>query len=168
MRSVKIRQALISDAEAIQAIYAPIVSSTPISFEEAPPSAAEMSGRITATLEQGYPYLVADQDGEAIAYAYAGQHRARAAYRWSVDVTIYVAEAARGAGVGKSLYEELLKQLERGEFHAAFAGIALPNPGSIALHEAVGFTHVGTYQQVGFKFDRWHDVGWWQRILVTR
>ncbi len=165
MRNLAIRQALISDAEAIQAIYAPIVENTPISFEEKPPSADEMASRITATREQGYPYLVADQDGDAVAYAYAGQHRARAAYRWSVDVTIYVAEAARGAGIGKALYEELLQQLRQAEFHAAFAGIALPNPGSVGLHEAVGFTHVGTYQEVGFKFGRWHDVGWWQRIL---
>jgi len=165
MRNLAIRQALISDAEAIQAIYAPIVENTPISFEEMPPSADEMASRITATIEHGYPYLVADQDGDAVAYAYAGQHRARAAYRWSVDVTIYVAEAARGAGIGKALYEELLQQLRQAEFHAAFAGIALPNPGSVALHEAVGFTHVGTYQEVGFKFGRWHDVGWWQRIL---
>ncbi|MEM6497567.1 MAG: arsinothricin resistance N-acetyltransferase ArsN1 family B [Pseudomonadota bacterium] len=146
-------------------MYAPIVENTPISFEEKPPSADEMASRITATREQGYPYLVADQDGDAVAYAYAGQHRARAAYRWSVDVTIYVAEAARGAGIGKALYEELLQQLQKAEFHAAFAGIALPNAGSVALHEAVGFTHVGTYQEVGFKFGSWHDVGWWQRIL---
>ena len=162
MRSHVIRQALPSDAEVIQAIYAPIVKHTAISFEETPPSATEISERIETTLEQGYPYLVADANGRAIAYAYAGQHRARAAYRWSVDVTIYVAEEARGGGVGRALYTKLLEALRQAEFHTAFAGIALPNPGSIALHEAVGFTHLGTYREVGFKFGRWHDVGWWQ------
>ncbi len=165
MQSYQIRSARPSDAETVQAIYAPIVETTAISFEDVPPSATEMAQRIESTSRQGYPYLVAERNGEVIAYAYAGPHRARAAYRSSVDVTIYVAEDARGGGVGRTLYTELLTSLRRAEFHAAFAGIALPNPGSIALHEAVGFTHLGTYREVGFKFDRWHDVGWWQRNL---
>ena len=165
MQDFTIRQALPLDAEPIQAIYAPIVADTAISFEETPPTPQEMAGRITATLDQGYPYLVADRAGIAIAYAYAGPHRTRPAYRWSVDVTVYVAEEARGSGVGRSLYFQLLASLRQAEFHAAFAGIALPNPGSIALHEAVGFEHVGIYRQVGYKFGRWHDVSWWQRTL---
>ena len=165
MQSYQIRSARPSDAETVQAIYAPIVETTAISFEDVPPSVTEMAQRIENTSRQGYPYLVAERNGEVIAYAYAGPHRARAAYRSSVDVTIYVAEDARGGGVGRTLYTELLTALRRAEFHAAFAGIALPNPGSIALHEAVGFAHLGTYREVGFKFDRWHDVGWWQRKL---
>ena len=165
MHDFVIRQASTLDAEPIQAIYAPIVADTAISFEESPPTSQEMANRIKDTLDKGYPYLVADRDGIAIAYAYAGQHRARPAYRWSVDVTVYVAEEARGSGVGCSLYTELLEALRQAKFHAAFAGIALPNPGSIALHEAVGFEHVGIYRHVGYKFGRWHDVGWWQRTL---
>ena len=165
MQEFLIRQASPSDAEPIQAIYAPIVANTAISFEEMPPTSQEIAIRITDTLDKGYPYLVADRDGLAIAYAYAGPHRARPAYRWSVDVTVYVAEEARGSGVGRSLYTELLESLHQAKFHAAFAGIALPNPGSIALHEAVGFEHVGIYRDVGYKFGRWHDVGWWQRTL---
>lgn len=165
MQNTIIRQASPTDAQPIQSIYAPIVENTAISFEEVPPTTEEISTRIATTLAQGYPYLVADRDGVAIAYAYAGQHRARSAYRWSVDVTIYVAEEVRGSGIGRALYTELLAALRKAEFHAAYAGIALPNPGSIALHKAVGFEHVGVYRQVGHKFGRWHDVGWWQRIL---
>jgi phosphinothricin acetyltransferase len=99
-------------------------------------------------------------------FAYGGPHRTRAAYRWSVDVTVYVAEQARGHGVGRALYGALLPALAERGFHAAFAGIALPNPGSVALHEAVGFTPLGVYREVGFKLGRWHDVGWWQRLLT--
>lgn len=164
--TVTTRSARREDAAAIQAIYAPIVEATAISFEESPPSVEEMAGRIAGTLER-YPYLVAVQAGRVVGFAYASQHRTRAAYRWSVDVTGYVAETARRAGIGKLLYGELLSELAQGGFHAAFAGIALPNPASIALHESVGFEHVGVYREVGFKLGRWHDVGWWQRLLQT-
>jgi phosphinothricin acetyltransferase len=123
-----------------------------------------MARRIEAT-SRDYPYLVAERDGVFAGYAYASQHRTRAAYRFSVDVTVYIAEAARRSGVGQALYAELLSNLAARGFHAAFAGIALPNPGSIALHERVGFTSLGIYREVGFKFGSWHDVGWWQRLL---
>ncbi len=161
---VTIRAAGPGDAEAIAAIYAPLVEKTIISFEERPPSAAEMAERIRQ-VQRDHPYLVAERDGVVLGYAYAGPHRARPAYRHSVDVTAYVAESARGKGVGRQLYEALLTELARRGFHAAFAGIALPNPASVALHEAVGFRHLGTYREVGRKFDQWHDVGWWQRLL---
>ncbi len=159
-----VRAAEPSDAEAIQAIYAPLVEATIISFEERPPSVAEMAERIRRTLAD-YPYLVAERQGVVLGYTYAGPHRARPAYRFSVDVTAYVAETARGQGVGRRLYAALLAELARRGFHTAFAGIALPNPASVALHEALGFRHLGTYREVGYKFDRWHDVGWWQRLL---
>ena len=161
---VLIRAATLDDATAIQAIYAPIVENTAISFEETPPTVAEMAARI-ATIRETYAYLVAERDDAVVGFAYGSQHRARAAYRLSVDVTIYIREAARGQGVGRALYHALLPALARAGFHAAFAGIALPNPGSVALHEAVGFTQVGVYREVGYKLGRWHDVGWWQRLL---
>ncbi|MEL7320037.1 MAG: arsinothricin resistance N-acetyltransferase ArsN1 family B [Pseudomonadota bacterium] len=159
-----IRPARVEDSEAIQGIYAPIVETTTISFEEVAPSVEEMAERI-ATVSAHYPFLVATRDAQVIGYAYASQHRARAAYRASVDVAVYVSEAARGSGVGRALYAELLPLAAASGYHAAFAGIALPNPGSVALHEAVGFEPVGVYREVGRKFGRWLDVGWWQKRL---
>ncbi|MGH6619425.1 MAG: arsinothricin resistance N-acetyltransferase ArsN1 family B [Alphaproteobacteria bacterium] len=164
-RGHAIRAAAGADAAAMQAIYAPIVATTAISFEEVPPTVEEMAERVETTL-RSYPYLVAENGGHVVGFAYASQHRARAAYRRSVDVTVYVAEHARGAGVGRALYGDLLPMLAERGFHAAFGGIALPNPGSVALHEAMGFEHVGVYREVGFKLGRWHDVGWWQRLLT--
>jgi L-amino acid N-acyltransferase YncA len=162
----EIRPALESDAADIAGIYAPIVSETAVSFEDVPPTADEMGKRIAATRADGYPYLVASNGKRILGYAYCGAHRSRAAYRYSADVTIYIAPKAQRSGVGRALYGALLPELARLGFHAAFAGIALPNPASIGLHEAVGFTLVGIYREVGFKFGRWHDVGWWQRLLA--
>ena len=164
-QSITVRTATSDDAHQIQQIYAPIVEQTVISFEDTVPTHSEMADRIAQTLASGYPYLVADVGTGLLGYAYAGLHRSRAAYRWSVDVTVYVSEDARGRGVGRALYHQLLPQLAERGFHAAFAGIALPNPSSIALREAVGFRPVGIYHEVGFKFGQWHDVGWWQRRL---
>lgn len=159
-----IRVAAPTDAAAIQAIYAPVVRDTAISFELEPPSVAEMARRIEATLPL-YPYLVAERDGLVVGYAYASQHRAREAYQWSVDVTVYIAANAQRSGVGRALYQHLLAVLEQQGFHAAHAGIVLPNEGSVGLHEALGFMHIGTYPEVGFKHGRWHDVGYWRRGL---
>lgn len=164
MSGIFVRNAVERDAGAIQAIYAPIVANTAISFEVEPPSAEEMQKRIAA-ISKTYPYLVAERDGQVIGYAHASEHQARAAYRWSANVSVYIAENARRMGAGKMLYAELFSQLGQSGFHAAFAGIALPNPGSIALHEAMGFSPVGIYKEVGFKFGRWHDAGWWQRLI---
>ena len=164
---LSIRSATPDDASAIQAIYAPIVEKTVISFEEIPPTIDEMTKRIETTL-QNYPYLVAMRDGQIVGYAYAGRHQLRAAYRWSVDVTAYVAEPARRSGVGRALYETLLPALAKAGHHAAFAGVTLPNAASVGLLEAMGFEPVGVYREVGFKFGRWLDVGWWQRLLDER
>lgn len=161
---IEIRPATVADAEAIQRIYAPVVIETAISFEDVPPTVAEMAERI-ASISRTHPYLVAANDGAVCGYVYAGPHAERAAYRYSVGTTVYIAAAARRSGVGAALYGALLPELKRRGFHAAFAGIALPNPGSVALHESVGFELVGVYREVGFKFGRWHDVGWWQRLL---
>jgi phosphinothricin acetyltransferase len=159
-----IRICSVADADAVAAIYAPIVRDTVISFEVDPPTSREMARRIAATL-QTHPWLVAEQEGRVVGYAYAGQHRDRSAYRWSVDVTAYVAANSRRYGVGRALYERLIGILQRQGFHAAFAGIALPNAASIGLHEAVGFRPVGIYKEVGFKQGQWRDVEWWRLSL---
>ena len=164
MSKTTVRIAQVSDAQAIQAIYAPMVGSTTISFELEPPSVEEMAMRIESTLLT-YPYLVAVRDGQVIGYAYASQHRAREAYRWSVDVTVYISPEAHRSGVGRALYDVLLPTLKRQGFHAAYAGIALPNDGSVGLHEALGFAHIGTYPEVGFKHGAWRDVGYWRIAL---
>ena len=161
---MRVRDATVHDAAAVQAIYAPTVTGSVISFEETAPSVEEMAGRIEA-YGRDYPYLVAERDGRVIGYAYGGRHSVRAAYRWSADVTVYVDEAARGGGVGRVLYEALLPRLATQGVHAVFAAITLPNPASVALHEGFGFEPVGVYREVGFKFGRWLDVGWWQKRL---
>lgn len=163
---ITIRLARPDDSDAIAAIYAPIVRDTAISFEIDPPTPEAMCQRIAATLIT-HPWLVAEQDGAVVGYAYASQHRTRSAYRWSCDVTAYMAEAARGKGIGMRLYTELFDILCAQGFHAAFAGISLPNAASVALHEKAGFQHVGIYKHVGYKQGAWHDVGWWQRQLVS-
>lgn len=159
-----LRLALASDAEAILAIYAPVVRDTPISFETEVPSVDEMRGRIAKYLET-YPWLVLERDGRLDGYAYASAHRDRKAYQWSVDVSCYVHGDARRRGVGKRLYTALLAILERQGFHAAFAGIALPNAASTALHEAVGFREIGRYREVGYKAGAWRDTAWYQCML---
>jgi len=162
--SFEIRVAQLDDALTIQSIYAPIVTSTAISFEEVPPTVEEIQQRIAVTL-QTYPYLVAVREGIVVGYAYASQHRARAAYRWTVDVTVYIAESERRKGVGRSLYEVLLPTLARQGFRSAYAGISQPNSGSVGMHERLGFRHIGTYPKVGYKLGQWTDVGYWHLEL---
>jgi len=159
-----IRLATDADAAAIAAIYGPVVEGTAISFETEPPDATEISTRIRNTL-MAYPWLVFERNGDVIGYAYASRHRARAAYQWSVDTSAYVDEKFRRRGVGHALYLSLLAVLEAQGFVNAYAGIALPNPASVALHERVGFTPLGVYRGVGYKLGAWRDVGWWQRPL---
>jgi L-amino acid N-acyltransferase YncA len=161
-----IRMAEPADAKAIAEIYRPIVADTIISFELDPPDAAEMERRRKAITGLA-PWLVFDEHGVA-GYAYASRHRERAAYQWCVDVSVYVAEKQRRRGVGRALYTSLLALLRLQGFYAAHAGITLPNAGSVALHESFGFRRVALYPAVGFKMDRWHDVGWWQLELQPR
>jgi len=160
-----VRVATKADAKAVAAIYAPYVADTAISFEEQPPSAAEMAERIAATLKT-YPFLVYDAGEGVVGYAYAGAHAGRPAYRWSCTVTAYVASGFARRGMGRALYGALLDLLKAQGFHSAFAGVALPNDASVGLHEAMGFRHLGTYREVGFKHGCWHDVGWWRLGLA--
>src|SRR5512140_766893 len=138
------------DAEGILAIYAPIVRETAISFELEPPTVEQMRGRIEATLPK-LPWLVCEEDGRITGYAYASRHRERAAYQWSVDVSVYVAEERRGTGLGRRLYTPLLGILKDLGYYTALAGIALPNPASVGLHEAMGFRPIGIYRNIEYK-----------------
>jgi len=160
----RLRMADARDAEQIAAIYAPFCTSTIISFEEIAPTPDEMAGRISK-ITQRFPWLVLDNAGTILGYAYASQHRERAAYRWSVDTTVYVADGARRQGVGRRLYDALFRLLVLQGYYKAFAGVTLPNPGSEGLHEAMGFKPVGVYHGVGYKFGAWHDVRWYEREL---
>lgn len=159
--SARIRFADPSDAAAIAKIYAPNVESAAISFELVAPSSEEMAARIAHIAAQ-YPWLVCEMDGQVAGYVYACQHRERAAYRWSVDVTVYVDAAFRRRGIGRALYTSLLELLRLQGYTKAFAGITLPNSGSVGVHESVGFQPVAVYQKVGHKLGAWRDVGWWQ------
>lgn len=159
-----IRLATEADAEAVAEIYAPVVRDTAISFEMLPPDAAAFRERIKDVLRLA-PWLVREDDGRITGYAYASIFRARPAYRFTVETTVYVREGQRGRGVGRSLYDDLLPRLVRQGFRRAIGGITLPNAASVALHEALGFTPVGVFRAVGFKFGRWHDVGFWEREL---
>src|SRR5438874_7281345 len=163
-----IRLATSADAEAIAAIYRPIVAATAISFETVAPGPAEMERRIAATLEIA-PWLVyEDEEGRVAGYAYGSRHRERAAYQWSVDASVYVGESSRRRGIGRALYDALFPLLRLQGFYAAHAGITLPNAASVALHESLGFRPVGIYPGVGYKLGGWHDVGWWQLELRDR
>ncbi|MDP9073914.1 MAG: N-acetyltransferase family protein [Actinomycetota bacterium] len=161
---VHVRLATATDAPAIQAVYAPFVEATPISFEYEVPTADHIAARISATLPD-FPWLVAEEAGRVVGYAYSHGFAPRAAYRWSVETSIYLDAVVHGRGLGRALYSRLLAVLSVQGYQEAFAGIALPNPASVALHEATGFVAVGRYARVGWKLGSWHDVGWWQRPL---
>jgi len=164
-----IRLATPDDAADIQAIYAPIVRDTAISFEYEEPTVDEIARRISKVMAR-LPWLVwteRDTVGEArvVGYAYAGAHRERAAYQWSADLSAYVHADRRGRGVGKALYTTLMAMLRELGYVNMYAGITLPNAASVALHESIGMRPVGVYSHVGYKFGAWHDVGWWQGEL---
>lgn len=153
-----IRAATPHDAPAVAAIYEPYVTRSAISFEEDAPSADEMSARIA----DSHVWLVAEDDGRVLGYAYAAPFHRRPAYRWSVEVSIYLAEDARGQGIGAALLRNLLDRVRQMGFFNAFAGTTLPNTASIALFESFGFEKIAHQKSVGYKLGAWHDVGWWQ------
>jgi phosphinothricin acetyltransferase len=164
--SLTIRLAGLDDAGQLQAIYAPYCN-TPISFEMEPPTVEEMRHRLAKVLGP-YPWLICADRDEVLGYVYATQHRERAAYRWSVDTTVYVRQGRQRRGIGRALYTSLLAILPLQGYVNAYAGVTLPNPASVGLHEALGFEPVGVYGQVGFKCGAWHDVAWFQRSLQPR
>lgn len=155
-----LRVANASDSKSVAEIYAPFCqASSPVSFEIIAPSIPEMERRILETLRI-YPWLVYEQDNKVLGFAYAAQHKTRAAYNWDVDVSIYLREQARGKGVGKKLYQCLFDGLRKLGYFNAYAGIGLPNEASIALHKSCGFTLIGLYNNVGYKGGAWRDVAW--------
>jgi len=161
---LSIRQATEADASALLAIYAPFVEKTPVSFETTAPTADEFAARIAKSLK-GWQYLIAERDGRAVGYAYGSMHRERAAYRFSTEVSAYVDPACHRQGIGRALYLRRFDDLAAKGYCNAFAGITLPNDASVGLHTAVGFEPIGVFRNIGWKFDRWHDVAWMQRRL---
>jgi phosphinothricin acetyltransferase len=159
-----IRLATAADAAQVRAIYAPFCTDTAVSFEETPPSEEEMRRRINNTLER-FPWLVAHQDGVILGYVYARPYRERAAYRWTTEATAYIGAGQRRRGLGRALYTSLFAILKLQGFCTVIAGITLPNPASVGLHEAMGFQAAGVTRAVGYKQGAWHDVGWWQLAL---
>lgn len=163
---MEIREAKAGDSPAIAAIYAPFVRDTSVSFETVEPDGEEIARRIAASGDH-HPWLVCERSNELLGYAYASQHRGRAAYRWIVEVSVYVREDARRAHIARGLYSALLDIAGLQRRCVALAGITLPNPASVGFHESFGFERVAVYPNMGHKFGAWHDVGWWQRTIDT-
>lgn len=160
-----IRPVIKDDVSGILAIYNPFILSSPVTYEEVPLTNEQMWERIQKYTKQ-FPWLVAiNEDKDVIGYAYASQHRERAAYRWCTDVSVYVKEGDRGKKLGEKLYTELFSILRKQNYHIAYAIISLPNEASVGLHEKMGFTYVGTFHEAGHKLGKWHDVGWWELRL---
>jgi phosphinothricin acetyltransferase len=156
-----IRDATAEDADACASIYAPYVLDTVTSFETVPPDAGEMAARIGSAAA----WLVGEEAGRTVGYAYGGPFNAREAYRWACSVSVYLEPGRRRTGAGRALYEALFVRLVDLGYRRAAAGITLPNEASVGLHEAMGFTPVGVYHNVGLKFGDWWDVGWWELDL---
>lgn len=161
-----IRPANLNDSDSIADIYNYYIEHTHVTFEETTVTAESIKERVTETLEQELPYLVAiDDQGQLVGYAYASKWKGRCAYRYSVEVTVYLNKNATGKGWGKRLYKALFIELKARSYHVAMGGISLPNPASIALHEALGMQKVAHFTEVGYKFGKWVDVGYWQGML---
>jgi L-amino acid N-acyltransferase YncA len=160
-----IRPATRADAEAIARIYNYYVLNTTISFEEQAVSPEEMAERMAEVTTGGLPWLALEQEGELMGYAYATKWKERSAYRFAVEVSVYLAAERAGRGLGTQLYEVLLRDLQEKGFHSVIGGIALPNPASVRLHEKFGMTKVAHFKEVGFKLGRWVDVGYWEGVL---
>ncbi|BDD42723.1 GNAT family N-acetyltransferase [Streptococcus ruminantium] len=162
---IEIRSVRPSDVEELVAIYAPYVEETVITFETQVPTATEFADRIEKILEK-FPYLVAEEEGRILGYAYASTYYPRAAYDWTVELSIYISQKARGQGIGNLLYSHLEKELIARGFKNFLACISLPNPASLALHEKMGYKQVAHLKKVGYKFGNWHDIVWLQKSLV--
>jgi len=165
MEQLIIRPVETSDAQGIVDIYNPFITGSTVSFEEEPVTAEEMQRRIEMVQSQQLPWLCGVYGNELAGYAYASRWRERSAYRFTVETTIYLAQAFIGRGIGKVLYGALLEQVRAAGMHAVMAVITLPNPTSVALHEGLGYEKVAHFAEVGFKVNQWIDVGYWQQIL---
>jgi L-amino acid N-acyltransferase YncA len=164
-KSITVRDASESDHQSIAEIYNYYVLNTTITFEEEVVTISEMGRRVESVRSAGLPWIVLVLDQETVGYAYATLWKTRSAYRFSVETTVYVAVKHVGQGIGSVLYEHLLNDLRTRKIHSVIAGIALPSPHSIALHEKFGFRNVARFHEVGFKFSQWLDVGYWQKSL---
>lgn len=160
-----LRSATPEDGAAVAAIYNHYIRETVVTFETEPVQDSVMSGRIAESLADGLPYLVATRDGNVAGFAYASKWKGRCAYRYSVESTVYLDPERTGGGIGSLLYRALIDEIGALNMHAVIGGISLPNDASVALHEKLGFEKVGQFREVGFKFDRWVDVGYWQLTL---
>lgn len=156
-----IRNAILDDATQISKIYNHYIENTIVSFEESPVSTEEMASRVDEIIPS-LPWLVHEEGDQINGYAYASKWKGRCAYRYSVESTVYLSPEARGKGVGSKLYAVLLNELKDKGFHTAIGGISLPNEASIKLHEKFGFRKVAHFSEVGFKFNKWVDVGYWE------
>lgn len=159
-----IRPVNTADAPAICGIYNYYIVNTAISFEETPVSIAEMEDRIR-TVTAKYPWFVWEEAGEVLAYAYVNTWKERIAYRYAAELSIYVKYGKEGRGLGKKLMARLLEAVKKTEIHALVAGITIPNERSIALHEKFGFQKIARFNEIGFKLDKWLDVGYWELVL---
>jgi L-amino acid N-acyltransferase YncA len=162
---LKIRDATTADSEAIALIYNHFVTKTIVTFETAEVAPEEIAQRITTVQSGAYPWLVAQRGESVIGYAYASKWHVRNAFRFSAESSIYLAPEHSGQGIGSILYNKLFERLATTNIHTLIGGIALPNEASVALHEKHGFVKVAHYREVGFKLDRWIDLGYWQRML---
>ncbi len=160
-----IRAVTATDCDAIARIYNHYVLTTVVSFEEQAVATAQIAERIAAVQTAGLPWLVAEEDGRVVGYAYASKWHARSGYRFTVESTVYLAANATGRGTGSRLYDALLVAVRQTGAHVVMATIALPNPASVALHEKLGFVKVGHLGEIGFKLERWIDIGYWQRTF---
>jgi len=160
-----LRDATDRDGAALADIYNPYIDDTVVTFEETRVDAAEMSRRVADVQRLGLPWIVSEEAGGVVGYAYATTWRTRVAYRYCAEVTVYLDRGAFGRGLGTQLYRELFSRLESSGMHVLLGCIALPNEASVALHERFGMKKVAHFEEVGFKFDRWIDVGYWQKNL---
>ena len=162
---MSIRAATPDDAAACAALYAPYVTDSAVSFETEPPSTEQMRQRIESAVHT-HGWVVSESDGRVEGYAYGGQWRGRAAYRWNAEVSVYLDQGVQRRGTGTALYTALFEHLADRGFQVLLAGMTLPNDASRGLHASLGFEPVGTYRRVGWKLGRWHDVHWMQRTLT--
>jgi L-amino acid N-acyltransferase YncA len=160
-----LRAATIADAAAIAGIYNHHVLNTIVTFEEDAVTAADMAQRITEVSSSALPWLVWEENGVVLGYCYASKWKSRCAYRYSVEATVYLANGATRRGIGTQLYQALIAALKARGIHGILGGVSLPNPASVALHEKLGFVKVAHFKEVGWKFEKWIDVGYWELLL---